>query len=203
MANLSNTILDAIEIMADKKVSAAGYDRTIQATIVSQMNAAKGEYIIRYQGNKFYAYSTDLEKTYRKGATVFVLVPENDFSKHKTILGVAGNVGEYDGTYISEEMRYEESSSDCIIDNTAKPIKLCSYLGGNNSGTKMEHRLLLYKDKDYQVPDNVEDLTVNAADAPFTEVLAQEFVNEVNTVGNFLLRCKVTTSIPQEQWQHD
>lgn len=203
MANLSNTILDAIEIMADQKVSAAGYDRTIQATIVSQMNAAKGEYIIRYQGNKFYAYSTDLEKTYRKGATVFVLVPENDFSKHKTILGVAGNVGEYDGTYISEEMRYEESSSDCIIDNTAKPIKLCSYLGGNNSGTKMEHRLLLYKDKDYQVPDNVEDLTVNAADAPFTEVLAQEFVDEVNTVGNFLLRCKVTTSIPQEQWQHD
>jgi hypothetical protein len=67
----------------------------------------------------------------------------------------------------------------------------------------MEHRLLLYKDKDYQVPDNVEDLTVNAADAPFTGVLAQEFVNEVNTVGNFLLRCKVTTSIPQEQWQHD
>jgi hypothetical protein len=145
MANLSNTILDAIEIMADKKVSAAGYDRTIQATIVSQTNAAKGEYTIRYQGNKFYAYSTDLEKTYRKGATVYVLVPENDFTKVKTILGVAGNVDEYEGQYLAEEMKYEETSPDCIIDNESAPIRLCSYFGGNDDGTKKEHRLLLFK----------------------------------------------------------
>lgn len=203
MANLSNTILDAIEIMADKKVSAAGYDRTIQATIVSQMNAAKGEYVIRYQGNKFYAYSTDLEKTYRKGATVFVLVPENDFTKVKTILGVAGNVDEYEGQYLAEEMKYEETSPDCIIDNESAPIRLCSYFGGNDEGTKKEHRLLLFKQDDYIVPDEVTDLTLSQNTSPFAEVLADDFVKTIKESGYFILRCNIQTSIPQEQWEYN
>ena len=88
MSDINNQICDAIGIIVDKKLSQANFDKTIQATIVAQGDKTKGEYKVKYLDSSFYAYDKS-GKDYAVGTQVYVLVPENDLSKVKTILGTA------------------------------------------------------------------------------------------------------------------
>ena len=171
MSDLTNQLLDAIELIADKKVAAARYDKTIQATIVSCVDAQAGKYKIKYQGNMFYAYSTDTSTTLNNGISVYVNVPENDFSKVKTIIGTVANKGNLSSSIITENQRYEEIGIDCIIDNIQKqPIKI------NKNDT-----LLLYS-KDSFMHEAI------------SEVLQEEFLLNVNRGKAFLLSATFTTN---------
>lgn len=171
MSDLTNQLLDAIELIADKKVAAARYDKTIQATIVSCVDAQTGKYKIKYQGNMFYAYSTDTSTTLNNGISVYVNVPENDFSKVKTIIGTVANQGNLSSSIITENQRYEEIGIDCIIDNIPKqPIKI------NKDDT-----LLLYS-KDSFMHEAI------------SEVLQEEFLLNVNRGKAFLLSATFTTN---------
>ena len=85
MSDINNQICDAIGIIVDKKLSQANFDKTIQATIVAQGDKTKGEYKVKYLDSSFYAYDKS-GKDYSVGTQVYVLVPENDLSKVKTIL---------------------------------------------------------------------------------------------------------------------
>ena len=171
MSDLTNQLLDAIELIADKKVAAARYDKTIQAIIVSCVDAQAGKYKIKYQGNMFYAYSTDTSTTLNNGISVYVNVPENDFSKVKTIIGTVANKGNLSSSIITENQRYEEIGIDCIIDNIQKqPIKI------NKNDT-----LLLYS-KDSFMHEAI------------SEVLQEEFLLNVNKGKAFLLSATFTTN---------
>ena len=88
MSDINNQICDAISIIVDKRLSQANFDKTIQATIVAQGDKTKGEYKVKYLDSSFYAYDKS-GKDYSVGTQVYVLVPENDLSKVKTILGTA------------------------------------------------------------------------------------------------------------------
>ena len=88
MSDINNQICDAIGIIVDKKISQAKFDKTIQATIVAQGDKTKGEYKVKYLDSLFYAYDKS-GKDYAVGTQVYILVPENDLSKVKTILGTA------------------------------------------------------------------------------------------------------------------
>ena len=171
MSDLTNQLLDAMELIADKKVAAARYDKTIQATIVSCVDAQAGKYKIKYQGNMFYAYSTDTSTTLNNGISVYVNVPESDFSKVKTIIGTVANKGNLSSSIITENQRYEEIGIDCIIDNIQKqPIKI------NKNDT-----LLLYS-KDSFMHEAI------------SEVLQEEFILNANKGKAFLLSATFTTN---------
>ena len=88
MSDINNQICDAIGIIVDKKLSQANFDKTIQATIIAQGDKTKGEYKVKYLDSSFYAYDKS-GHDYAVGTQVYVLVPENDLSKVKTILGTA------------------------------------------------------------------------------------------------------------------
>ena len=65
MTNIEQSICDAIEVITNNAISKAGFDRTIQATIVACMNEATGKYKIKYQPyqrniNNFSNYSQNI-----------------------------------------------------------------------------------------------------------------------------------------------
>jgi len=123
MANFEKNICEAIEVIANNLISNAGFDRTIQATIVSCVNNATGKYKIKYQDNLMHAYSGEPEKTYSKGSQVYVLIPGGDFTKDKKILGIAGEINtEYDPNTIFKD-RYEFTSSN-LIENQDSEFKI-------------------------------------------------------------------------------
>lgn len=173
MSDISNQILDAVELLVDKKVSSAKYDKTIQATIISCVDEQTGKYKIKYQGNIFIAYSSDVSKTFSNGASVYVVVPENDFSKTKTIIGSVANKGQISSSIITEDQRYEEIGIDCIIDNTDyQPIELTS------------NSLMLYQNTNPVIKDK-----------SLKDVLQEEFQLNINTGKAFLLRATFNTEI--------
>lgn len=85
----ANNFIEAIQKMVDSSVQKAKYDKTITATIVKCEDEDTAKYRVRYKENYFSAYSQDTNVTYKNGASVFVQIPESDFSKTKLILGLA------------------------------------------------------------------------------------------------------------------
>lgn len=92
-SGLAESVIDAIEIIADKKLSSAKFDRTIQATVLSCTSNTKGEYRCRYQDSKFLAYAPNPDVIYSENALVYILIPGNDWDATKTIIGTVDKLG--------------------------------------------------------------------------------------------------------------
>ena len=113
--DLASNILDAIEILTDKKLQEAKFDRTIQATILNCVSNTKGEYRCRYQDSKFLAYTPNPDVTYEENALVYILIPGNDWDATKTILGTVDKLGvDYIANISSKE--YFDPIGDNVID---------------------------------------------------------------------------------------
>ena len=85
MSNITEQILNAIDLIAEDKVSKLHFDKTVQAKIYSIVDLDTGEYKVRYNGNIFSAFAEDPSQTYKIDDLVYVKVPEGDFSNKKII----------------------------------------------------------------------------------------------------------------------
>lgn len=79
-------MFDAIGIIADSIVKKYQYDKTIEAKIISTAQKDKGIYKVEYENAIFDAYSSDTQSFY-ENETVYVSIPQGDFSKQKHIIG--------------------------------------------------------------------------------------------------------------------
>ena len=120
-----NQILDAIETIVNQKVKTAGYDKTVQAKIVNCDDPTIGKYKVQYQDSTFYAYSGSSEISYMDGSEVYVLIPNNDMSRDKTILGAVSRLGKNYATAAEGEEAFEIIGNNCVEDS--KQYNLCSY----------------------------------------------------------------------------
>lgn len=91
--NACNNLVDAIQLVTDSSIEKAGYDKTIQAQILSCQDATIGKYRCRYQDAVIYAYASTSGMVFTNGTYVYILVPNGDMSKEKTILGTTKKLG--------------------------------------------------------------------------------------------------------------
>lgn len=82
-----NAIVQAIQIIADKKIAQAGYDKTYKGVVNKVLDKTTGKYEIKYQDSLIEAYATSSEIYYSEGQEVSFLVPGNDWDRMKTIVG--------------------------------------------------------------------------------------------------------------------
>ena len=82
-----NAIVQAIQIIADKKIAQAGYDKTYKGVVNKILDKTTGKYEIKYQDSLIEAYATSSEIYYSEGQEVSFLVPGNDWDRMKTIVG--------------------------------------------------------------------------------------------------------------------
>ena len=80
-----NQILEAIETVANGIVSKLQFDQTILCTITNDNKRKNGEYEVSNGSSTFKAFSSDTN--YKKDMAVYVLVPQGDFERQKTIVG--------------------------------------------------------------------------------------------------------------------
>lgn len=122
------SILQAMDIIANKASSQVNFDSTIKGFIVNNDNADNGEYTIGYENTKFIAYSENT--SYAVDDCVRVSIPNNDFSEKKYILGkCVGDSGSEPITYTSIANTILEITS--LIDSPELNIGL----EANNSET--------------------------------------------------------------------
>lgn len=78
-------MIEAMSILVNGAIQKLKFDKSIQAEIFQIVNPEIAEYKVKYAGNIFTAYSNDLNYKYKVGDTVWVKVPEGDFSNKKFI----------------------------------------------------------------------------------------------------------------------
>lgn len=122
-------ICEAISLMVDKAVSEANFDRTIQAIVQECSDASIGKYKVKYQDSTFYAYATSSDVTYTNGSNVYVLVPSNDMTRDKTILGTVTKLGINYVTQAEGDEAYDYVGTNCI--KTTGVYQLSSYAEHN------------------------------------------------------------------------
>lgn len=125
--NYENQLIGAIQTIVDDAIAKANFDKTIKATVVKCIDETIGKYSVKYQDSTFYAFSPNTENTYRNGTNVYVLIPGNDTSQDKTIIGAVDKLGTDFVSVISEDNAYEYVGNNCI--KQIEEIQLCSYAG--------------------------------------------------------------------------
>lgn len=84
-------LLEAMSKIADSSDSKLKYDKTVVMEIIQLVDATTGEYAVKYQGNTLQAFAADLKAKYNKGNSVYVKIPEGDFTNTKIIEGKVNN----------------------------------------------------------------------------------------------------------------
>ena len=84
---IENAIVEAIDIIAEKKVASANYDKTVIATIKEVVDKTLGKYQVKQQDSIYQAYSTSPNIVYEEGQRVSVLISGNDRDRSKIIIG--------------------------------------------------------------------------------------------------------------------
>ena len=126
MNSIENNVCEAIEILAEKIIDNADYDKTIQAQVISCIDQEAGKYKIKYQNSYSYACATSPEIHYSNGTYVYVQVPNGDMKKNKTILNAIENSKVDYGVAIDLEDEYDKIGVNCIS-SEQYPFKLSSY----------------------------------------------------------------------------
>ena len=125
MASYEETFCQAMQLIAENAVRNAGYDKTIQATIISCEDKTTGCYKVQYQDNIFLAYSADTKVKYTKGNLVYILIPNSNFDNNKTILGSVTKIGSDYIDVTDEKDQYEIIGNN--ICQQDKEFKLSTY----------------------------------------------------------------------------
>ena len=124
---MAENLLEAMRTLVDKSVAEAGFDRTVEAQIVSYEDSKAGKYKIKYQGEYFYAFSDNTEVVYKEGTTVYVLFPGNSRTAQKTIVGSVKNLGTSYITVLSDSDKYIDVGTSIVKKFNTAGYELCSY----------------------------------------------------------------------------
>lgn len=156
-----NQLINAIQTIVDSAVAHADFDKTIKATIISCVDEATGKYKVKYQDSTFYAYSNNLDSNYFKGTSVYVLVPGNDTTQNKTIIGSVDTLGANYVPTTEGENSYNIYGKNCV-ENESTVFELCSY-------KKTDSKIL------YDFSDNINLINLNTKDV-------DEYIKETSTI---------------------
>lgn len=131
MANeLQNSIFEAVGTIIEKRVEELELDKTIVASIEQLVDAEAKQYRVQYKGGSIYAYA-QTDAVYSPHTSVYVSIPQNDFSKKKWIVGkVSETTGDNAITEVStalEDYQLVGNNTVSLIDENNKEFGLYSY----------------------------------------------------------------------------
>lgn len=81
-----DTLLTAVDTVVKGRLRDLKYDKTIECQVVSDKQKKDGIYVVEYDGGQFSAYGQSTD-SYYVNDTVYVNIPQGDFTKQKLIIG--------------------------------------------------------------------------------------------------------------------
>jgi hypothetical protein len=88
LSNIQESLLSAIDTIVSNRVESIQADKTITATVERCEEPLRRKYKILYNGGYIWAYAQE-DKYYKQGDEVYILIPQNDMSQTKVIIGLA------------------------------------------------------------------------------------------------------------------
>ena len=120
-ATIKDSVYKAIDVIVGKRIEDLHLDKTIEATVEQCLNLTTGKYRLRYGSGLFDAYA-GANDIYMPNTAVYVLIPENDFSRKKTIIGQA-NTGTQTNTDELQSITSLYSGYSIVGKNIISPIQ--------------------------------------------------------------------------------
>jgi hypothetical protein len=98
--NYSENLFTAVDMIVNERLKEVSFDQTIVGKIISKEKVGD-EWIYQVQSDNitFQATAFDEEKEYEEDLNVYVLIPGNDYTAEKKILGLKSAKDEYRTIY--------------------------------------------------------------------------------------------------------
>lgn len=188
MSNLADGLYKVISNEASNQLSQYQADKTISGEIFSIVDAAKGEYKVRYQDGIWSAFSQGKTK-YKIGDNVLVKIPLGNFSKTKYIEGYTYNT---DIAARNESNQIEESfSPDWSViyeQNWSGEMGLIAY-----DGTDHKSEITLFAADNTTSHSVFQQYANRGTEFRISAEFMTTFIN-AKTTGNYGLRLTFATS---------
>lgn len=177
------TILEATQIIVDGALSGLEYDKTVICTIINNEKAYRGEYTVNDGSSTFLAYSDNTD--YSKGTSVYVSIPNGDYSKQKLITGKYLTVESDYYTYTSPWKRFVDITGDLIQSNDSASILANNISDDYNENLKCKEVEIW--NRDFTDGSNYTCIGLKADFRTWLSSFGTEF-------GNYGLRLYITTT---------
>lgn len=188
--NYQEALIKAIETISKSQVDSLATDKTVTATIASCSDLLTNEYKVSYNGGIMTVYGAS-GKTYSKGSSVYVLIPEGDFTKKKIIIDSASyKEDDQNISFISSIMNdYNLIGSNTLYegkDNEDKVKKV--YPVGLNSYFRQDAKLIYQKGLTFDENGKNNLLNLNA----------EELEIYMSQADALMIEAKFKTNLPKE-----
>jgi hypothetical protein len=188
--NYQEALIKAIETISKSQVDSLATDKTVTATIASCSDLLTNEYKVSYNGGIMTVYGAS-GKTYSKGSSVYVLIPEGDFTKKKIIIDSASyKEDDQNISFISSIMNdYNLIGSNTLYegkDNEDKVKKV--YPVGLNSYFRQDAKLIYQKGLTFDENGKNNLLNLNA----------EELETYMSQADALMIEAKFKTNLPKE-----
>ena len=177
---LQDSILKAIDAITKTRINKLQLDKTVTAEIIKCTNALSREYKCSYNGGNITAYAAE-GATYTNGQSVYVLIPQSDMTKRKTIVGVSSAKEDDENiSFVSSALSdYNLIGKNVINDKkNIQPVGLHSY--------KKEEYFLLY---DYT--------TRNDPSRNYVNIEIEELNNNLKQAEALMIEASFQTRLPK------
>lgn len=180
--DIQNSILKAIDTMAQRRIDQLKLDKTITAIINSPVGVTNGRkiYKVEYEGGYFNATAQNKDDAYLPRMAVYVQVPQGDFSKEKFILGQASKLAtDEQVSVISAIQNRFNIIGKNVVNNQTEKMGVYSYhnpIEEENNPDKIKHRFnFLYNSNqtENQITINNENLNLYKKNATALMVRAE------------------------------
>lgn len=129
MNNIQEQFCEAVDIIVSQKLANAGFNKSIEGTIISCEDTITGKYKVRFQDSILDAYAANPNIVYSVDSLVYIIIPSGDMRKDKIIISSKEKkISNYAPT-LDEDNKYEIIGANAI--SQLKQIELCSYSPGN------------------------------------------------------------------------
>lgn len=177
---LQDSILKAIDAITKTRIDKLQLDKTVTAEIIKCTNALSRAYKCSYNGGNITAYAAE-GATYTNGQSVYVLIPQSDMTKRKTIVGVSSAKEDDENiSFVSSALSdYNLIGKNAINDKgKIQPVGLHSY--------KKEEYFLLY---DYA--------TRNDPSRNYVNIEIEELNNNLKQAEALMIEASFQTRLPK------
>jgi len=214
MVDLTESLLKAISIIADKSAEEVSSDETIKTIVKKVISTSDDRYLVTYNNGDFYVYNQPgSQEVYQVGEQIYVLVPKGDMSQKKFILGRVEDEKErlsFKTSTSSLLNDYVAIGNNAIIENTyssddtarqerMQPLQLNSHDINNfyycylrdpdavPNLQKDENDKYIYNTSVYPSVDIDEEAFINSAKQAEALLIRAEFKASVdtNSIGNY------------------
>jgi hypothetical protein len=191
MANeqdIQQSLLQSIDYLITNRLSSLAKEQTITCTITECTNSLTGEYKVQYQNGFFAAYVQN-EASYNVGDSVYVLVPQGDYSNTKVIISKATvDSNEEILTLLNNDVyTYKKTSANCLQNgNVDFPQGLNSYKV--HDGNYLYYKIEQFEKIDTQLIDTIAQIPQMIFDE-------DEFVANISRSDYFWLEADFQTNL--------